>query len=168
MTLTLIILLAVPPVTAVAAGVRDLTTMTIPNWMSLVLAALFLPAALVVGLGWPEILIHLGIGVAALVIGVGLFALRVLGGGDAKLLAALSLWMGLDGVLLLVLWTAIIGGGFSLALILARARFAAWAPTAPGWIGRLLAQGGDIPYGVAIAGGALLAWPHSTLMTAAF
>ena len=37
-----------------------------------------------------------------------------------------------------------------------------------GWIGRLLTLGGDIPYGVAIAAGALLAWPYSTLMTTAF
>ena len=119
MTIALIILLAVPPVVAVMAAVRDLTTMTIPNWMSLVLAAL-------------------------------------------------SLWMGLEGAAIFVLWTGVIGGLFSLALILARARFAAWAPAAPGWIGRLLAPGGDIPYGVAIAAGALLAWPYSTLMTTAF
>ena len=168
MTIALIILLAVPPVVAVMAAVRDLTTMTIPNWMSLVLAALFLPAALVAGLAWLSILTHLGIGAAALAVGIGLFALRVLGGGDAKLLAALSLWMGLEGAAIFVLWTGVIGGLFSLALILARARFAAWAPAAPGWIGRLLAPGGDIPYGVAIAAGALLAWPYRTMMTTAF
>ena len=38
-------LLAILPVIAVLAGVRDLTTMTIPNWMSLVLLAAFIPAA---------------------------------------------------------------------------------------------------------------------------
>lgn len=168
MTIALIILLAVPPVVAVMAAVRDLTTMTIPNWMSLALAALFLPAALVAGLEWLPILSHLGIGAAALAVGIGLFALRVLGGGDAKLLAALSLWMGLEGAAIFVLWTGVIGGLFSLALILLRARFGAWAPAAPGWVGRLLAPGGDIPYGVAIAAGALLAWPYSTLMTTAF
>ena len=65
MTIALIILLAVPPVVAVMAAVRDLTTMTIPNWMSLVLAALFLPAALVAGLEWLSLLTHLGLGAAA-------------------------------------------------------------------------------------------------------
>lgn len=168
MDILVIALLATAPVVAVMAAVRDLATMTIPNWMSLVLAALFLPAALAAGLGATALLVHLGIGIAALAVGVGLFALRVLGGGDAKLLAALSLWMGLDGVAVFILWTGVVGGLFSLGLILARARFAAWAPAAPRWLGRLLTPGGDIPYGVAIAAGALLAWPYSTLMTTAF
>ena len=160
-------LLAVLPVIAVLAAVRDLTTMTIPNWMSLVLLAAFVPAALTTGLEWRDLGIHLGIGLAALAVGMGLFALRVIGGGDAKLMAALALWMGPDAVLIFVLWTAVAGGLFSLALILSRARFSAFAPSLPRWAGRLLAPGGDIPYGVAIAAGALLAWPHSTLMTAA-
>jgi prepilin peptidase CpaA len=161
-------LLAILPVIAVLAGVRDLTTMTIPNWMSLVLLAAFIPAALLAGLGWQALLFHLGIGVVALIIGVGLFALGVIGGGDAKLMAALSLWMGPDGVLIFALWTAVVGGLFSLGLILARNQFSALAPAAPAWLGRLLEPKGDIPYGVAIAAGALLAWPYSAMMTAAF
>lgn len=161
-------LLAVPPVIAVLAALRDLTTMTIPNWMSLVLVALFLPAAILAGLGWQAVLVHLGIGAAALAVGIGLFALRVLGGGDAKLMAALALWMGLEGTAPFVLWTAVIGGLFSLILILVRARFAVFATAAPVWVGRLLTPKGDIPYGVAIAAGALLAWPHSAMMAIAF
>lgn len=159
-------LLAVLPVIAVLAAVRDLTTMTIPNWMSLALLAAFVPAALAAGLGWQAVLIHLGIGLAALVIGMGLFALRVIGGGDAKLMAALSLWMGPDAVLVFILWTALIGGGFSLALILARQHLAAFSASGPAWVRRLLEPRGDIPYGVAIAAGALLAWPSSALMNA--
>lgn len=159
-------LLAVLPVIAVLAAVRDLTTMTIPNWMSLALLAAFVPAALLAGQGWQALLIHLGIGVAALIIGMGLFALRVFGGGDAKLMAALSLWMGPGAILAFILWTAVAGGLFSLLLILARARFAVFAPSLPAWLGRLLEPKGDIPYGVAIAAGALLAWPSSALMNA--
>ena len=59
-------LLAVLPVIAVLAAVRDLTTMTIQNWMSLVLLAAFVPAALTTGLEWRDLGIHLGIGLAAL------------------------------------------------------------------------------------------------------
>lgn len=160
-------LLGVLPVIAVLAAVRDLTTMTIPNWMSLVLIAVFVPAALAAGLGWPVMLAHLGVGLGALVVGMGLFALRVIGGGDAKLMAALSLWMGPDAILIFILWTALIGGLFSLVLILARARFAAFAPSLPRWAGRLLQPKGDIPYGVAIAAGALVAWPAGAMMAAA-
>ncbi|MFN4295292.1 MAG: prepilin peptidase [Brevundimonas sp.] len=163
-----IVFLAMLPVVAVMAGVRDLATMTIPNWMSLILIAAFIPAALLAGLGWQALLVHLGIGVAALIIGIGLFALRVIGGGDAKLMAALSLWMGPEAVLMFVLWTAMIGGLFSLGLILARRHFADFTPLGLAWVGRLLEPKGDIPYGVAIAAGALLAWPSSAMMAAAF
>ena len=34
----------------------------------------------------------------------------------------------------------------------------------PGWGQRLLQPKGDIPYGVAIAAGALMAYPHSALV----
>jgi prepilin peptidase CpaA len=37
----------------------------------------------------------------------------------------------------------------------------------PAWLDRLLAPAGDIPYGIAIAAGALAAFPHSGLMLAA-
>ena len=167
MTIALIILLAVPPVVAVMAAVRDLTTMTIPNWMSLVLAALFLPAALVAGLAWLSILTHLGIGAAALAVGIGLFALRVLGGGDAKIMAALILWLGPAAVLPFLLWTAIAGGALALILLTARSRLPALAGIGPAWVGRLMEPKGDIPYGVAICLGALKAWPISGLFVVA-
>ena len=121
MTIALIILLAVPPVVAVMAAVRDLTTMTIPNWMSLVLIAGFFPAAWLVGLAPMAVLAHVGVAVAALVVGAGMFALRWIGGGDAKLLAASCLWMGLGGTLPFLMLTGVAGGVFCLALLGARA-----------------------------------------------
>ncbi|WP_409692410.1 prepilin peptidase [Brevundimonas sp.] len=168
MDLLTIACLALLPVIAVAAGVRDLTTMTIPNWMSLALVAAFLPAALLAGLGWQGLLVHLGIGVGALMIAAGLFALGAIGGGDAKLMAALALWMGPDGVLMFVLWTAVAGGLFSVALILARGRLVGLGAFGPAWVRGLLQPKGDIPYGVAIAAGALMAWPASAMMASAF
>jgi prepilin peptidase CpaA len=38
--------------------------------------------------------------------------------------------------------------------------------TLPAWLERLLAPAGDIPYGIAIAAGALAAFPHSALLQA--
>src|SRR5438128_1250085 len=81
------------------AALRDLTSYTIPNWLSLCLAAAFLPAAFTLGLPVAVIGLCLGIGVAALLAGMVMFALGWIGGGDAKLFAASALWLGLSGAL---------------------------------------------------------------------
>jgi Flp pilus assembly protein, protease CpaA len=161
-----LVLLAVLPALVIVAGLMDLTTMKIPNWISGLLILAFFPAALVVGLGPQEMGIHLGVGLAALLVGMGLFALNLLGGGDVKLMAAACLWLGLSVSGLFILATAVIGGLFSLALLMGRAWLQPWAGAGPGWFAQLMEPKGHIPYGVAIAGGALLAWPASPLMTA--
>lgn len=153
------------PVLMIVGGLHDLTTMRIPNWISLALLAAFLPGAMLVGLPGGEIAMHIGVGIAALLIGMAMFALNWVGGGDAKLLAAGCLWMGLPSVLMYVLYSAVVGGLFCLALISARA-IAPSYPGVPAWATRLLEPKGDIPYGVALAGGALLVFPNSPLVTA--
>lgn len=164
-TVTLLFLSILPAV-AIAAGLKDLTTMTIPNWMSLVLIASFFPAAWLVGLSGMAVLTHAGVALAALFIGAGLFALRVLGGGDAKLMAAAMLWLGVGGAPAFILGTAVVGGLFSLALLLVRAQVAMVVIPGPAWLSRLLQPKGDIPYGVAIAAGVLMAFPASPLVQA--
>jgi prepilin peptidase CpaA len=62
-----------------------------------------------------------------------------------------------------LLWTAVAGGVFALLLLQAR-RVAPAYPGGPEWLGRLLTPQGDIPYGVAIAAGALAAYPASSLV----
>ncbi len=157
--------LGVLPVLMIVGGLHDLTTMKIPNWISLALLAAFFPVALLVGLPGGEIAVHVGVGIAALLAGMALFALNWVGGGDAKILAAGCLWMGLTGSLMFVLYSAVIGGLFCLVLISARA-IAPSYPGVPAWALRLLEPKGDIPYGVALAGGALLVFPNSPLVTA--
>jgi prepilin peptidase CpaA len=72
--------------------------------------------------------------------------------------------MGPGGSLAFVLFSAVIGGLFCLALITAR-RTVPVFPGLPAWAARLLEPQGDVPYGVALAGGALLAFPTSPLVT---
>jgi prepilin peptidase CpaA len=158
-------LLGVLPALVIVAGLKDLTTMKIPNWISGLLVLFFLPAALVVGLAPIQIAIHAGIAIAALFIGAGMFALRWIGGGDAKLMAAACLWLGLEGSGMFLLWTGVIGGLFCLALLFARFHSRPYLVGAPGWVVTLMEPKGDIPYGVAIAAGALMAYPASPLMT---
>ena len=161
-----LILLAILPALVIVAGLKDLTSMKIPNWISGLLILGFFPAALLVGLAPMAIALHLAIGVAALLIGMALFALRLLGGGDVKLMAAACLWLGLAGSGVFVLATAVVGGVFSLALLVSRAWLQPYVGAGPGWLVQLMEPKGHIPYGVAIAIGALVAWPASPLMVA--
>jgi prepilin peptidase CpaA len=162
-TVTLL-LLSLLPCLVIAAGLRDLTTMTIPNWISGVLVVGFFPAALAVGLPLTTVLVHVGVAFAALLIGMGLFATRVIGGGDAKLMAAACLWLGVSGSGFFVLWTGLAGGLFCLLLVFARTQVRPYVAGGPQWVHHLLEPKGDIPYGVAIAAGALMAFPASGLL----
>ena len=161
--LTAMMLCAFPALVIVGA-LKDVTTMTIPNWVSGVLILAFFPTALVSGLPLADVLAHLGVGVAALVAGMVMFAVRWVGGGDAKLLAAAALWLGVAGMPQFLLWTGIAGGLFAVLLMQARAVGQVYVGQAPRWVGRLLQPKGDIPYGVAICAGALAAFPHSAMV----
>jgi len=164
MTALQILLFAALPALTIVAALRDATTMTIPNWVSVALALLFLPAALAAGLTWPQIGLGFGLCLAGLVAGMAMFAMNWIGGGDAKLLAAVAPWMGLSAIGPFLLFTGLAGGALSILLIGARqAPLLAGLPM-PNWLHRLLEPKGDIPYGLAIAAGALMAFPQSSLM----
>lgn len=158
------VLLLFPAALAYAA-VMDIFTMTIPNRVSLALLAGFCIAAPVAGLSSHAFLMHIGAGALMLAAGVGMFALRLLGGGDAKLLAAASLWMGFTYLLPFVLAVAISGGALSI-LILAYRRVPAPAHMLPDWAARLHEEGSGIPYGLAICAGAFWIYPHTELFKA--
>jgi len=150
----------------VFASVKDLVSYTIPNWVSLALALAFAPAALLCGVGAMPMLETVGLGLAMLIAGMVMFALKWMGGGDAKLMAATSLWLGLPGLAPFLIFTALAGGALALGLLALRS---AWvrplAATGPAWIERLARPGAAAPYGVAIAVGALAAFPHGVLMS---
>lgn len=164
MDMLTLLLLAVMPALVIVAGLRDLTTMTIPNWISGALIVGFFPAAFAAGLDLATVGVHLGVAFAALLVGMGMFALRWIGGGDAKLMAATCLWLGLTGSGMFLLWTGLAGGLFCIALIFARFYARPYVAGASGWFPRLMEPKGDIPYGVAIAAGALMAYPACGLM----
>ncbi len=143
----------------IGAAVKDISTFTIPNWISIALTVAFVPAALAVGVSVPTIGISFAIGLAALVLAVGMFALGWIGGGDAKLMAAAAVWVGLRGIGPYAVYTGLAGGALALALVALRS---AWlrplAEAGPGWARRLATPGESAPYGVAIAVGALAAF----------
>lgn len=159
--------LAVFPIMVMIAALKDLSSYTIPNWISVALLAGFAPAALAAGLSWEEVALHAAVGGVALLVGIGMFALKWIGGGDAKLFSAAALWLGLAALPVFLVWTAVAGGGLTLGLLAARKIYALSPFLArPAWIKSLLAPKGDVPYGVALAAGALLAFPQSGLLLA--
>lgn len=166
MNVLILMLLSILPCLVIVAGLRDLTTMTIPNWISGLLIVGFFPAALAVGLAPMTVAVHVGVALAALLAGMAMFAAGWIGGGDAKLMAASCLWLGLSGSGVFLLGTGIAGGALCIALIVARAQMQPYLSGMPNWVSSLMQPKGDIPYGVAIAAGALLAFPASGLMTA--
>ena len=84
------------PAAMVFAGSMDLFTMTIPNRISIGMVAGFLVAAPFSSLTLTAFLWHLAAGFSMLVVGILMFSRGWLGGGDAKLLAAATLWLGFD------------------------------------------------------------------------
>jgi prepilin peptidase CpaA len=101
---------------ALAGCVTDLHSRRVPNTLTFgaaILAALF---ALVTS-GLPGLVWAVSGWAVGLLLFLPLFALRGLGGGDVKLLAALGAWLGPAATLWVALWAALLGG--PLALIVA-------------------------------------------------
>lgn len=155
-------LFAVFPLLLIVAAVWDGATMTIPNTLNIILAIAFLPFALVAGMGWPAIGWHVLAGVIAFIVGAGLFYARVFGGGDAKLIASVMVWLGPAGALPFVYYMALFGGVLALGILIAR-RLVRLPPNAPAWLARLMSKQEGVPYAIAISPGALLAVPASSI-----
>jgi len=145
------------------AALNDVATLTIPNWLNLSLALLGLSALAVAGLGLEAILWHLGVALLAFAVSFGLFVLGVWGGGDAKMVPAVLLWLGPLGVVPFFYWMALSGGVLALILILARK--AVPQDKAPKVLSLALKQGAGVPYGVAIAVGVFMAVPTAPLFS---
>ena len=148
------------PALVLAAAVRDATSFTIPNWISLALAAVFPAAALAAGVPILTIGLHVAVAAAVLAAGMIMFALRWLGGGDAKLCAAVALWVGWPALINFGVGMGLAGGVLALLLLSMRStQFRPLVLLGPAWLSRLSEPGQGVPYGVAIAAGALLAFP---------
>lgn len=157
-------LIFVFPFAMAFAAALDLLTMTIPNRLTLALAGAFFVVAPIVGMSGHDFLTHLGAGAAMLLAGIALFSFNLLGGGDAKLLAAAALWLGMDPLVVFLAYVAIFGGALAL-IILAYRSIPASAFPLPEWALRLHTKGGGMPYGVAIAAGALAVYPTTVWYT---
>ena len=132
------------------AAISDGLWRRIPNSCVLAVIAIYVVwAVLAGGSGLASALL---VAAAVLAVGFALFAFKIWGGGDAKLLAAVALFAGLAHLATLILVTALAGGLMALVSLASRPRraLAIWNLKGQGDWGR------GIPYGVAIAIGAVV------------
>jgi prepilin peptidase CpaA len=163
MVIDLVRLTLFPALMAFAAS-SDLITMTISNRVSIVLVAGFFALALMSGMAMTEVLSHVGAGAVVLVVSFGFFARGWIGGGDAKLAAASAMWLGFGYLMNYLVYASLLGGALTFLLIEFRLVPLPDLLAGQFWAQRLHRQGGDIPYGIALAGAALLIYPDTPWM----
>ena len=125
------------------AAVIDVRTFTISNRLNLTVAALaplyWLSIALPL---WPDVAIHLAAAAGVFVLLAAAFYAGMMGGGDVKLAAALTLWFSPASTIKFLVLMSLAGGVLTLGVV----AFHRWKRRE----GRP-----EIPYGVAIAFGGL-------------
>jgi prepilin peptidase CpaA len=158
-------LLLFPALMAFAAA-SDLFTMTISNRVSLALIAGFLILAVAGGMSLPDMLSHIGAGTAVLAVAFSCFAMGWVGGGDAKVASGVALWFGFAHLMNFLLYASMFGGALTLLLLQFRQWPLPYALTGQAWLMKLHAKESGIPYGIALATGALMIYPETEWVTA--
>lgn len=125
----------------------DVTRYTIPNWLIGSLLILY-PVAVYLSphqVDWRMALVAMAV---VFVAGYIIFATKIMGGGDVKLITVLALWVGWVGLLDYVIIFALLGGIFTIFLLIMRKLWVIIPMKAP----RIFQNKAPVPYGVAIAG----------------
>lgn len=140
------------------AIVSDFTRLRIANWIPATLVALFVIYA-ALRLDLSTVKQHLVLAGIIFAVGFVSFVVGWIGGGDVKLLTALTLWAGPSHGPELLVMTTLVGGLMAFALILLRNSTQArmLMPTsAPFRRIRSFAERGVCPYGLAMGAAALV------------
>ncbi|NRD88547.1 peptidase [Sphingopyxis sp. BSNA05] len=123
----------------IAAAITDLKSRHISNWLNLGIAlgapVLWIASGMSL---WPEMIGQLGLAAIIFTIFAAMFAAGAMGGGDVKLLTALSLWMHWLTFLELLVIMSIAGGLLTLLMMISKTIQKTEDPI-------------KVPYGVAIA-----------------
>jgi prepilin peptidase CpaA len=135
------------------AAALDLRSRRIPDAFSLGIVLAFAAIVVAGNVGLGAAAWHVLAAALVFAAGAGLFAAGMIGGGDVKLMAASSLWIGWSDTLRFLLLVALLGGALAAAALLAR-RVPRDGRAAR--LRRLIDADEGLPYGVAIAGAALL------------
>jgi len=148
----------------IASAVSDFKSLQIPNLYSLCIIGAFIVAYLadlLTGQGlefffdWKSHLLS-----GAIVFGATfvLFGFKLIGAGDSKLCTAFGLWVGLTGLTAFLFYMSIIGALLGIATKVMQKRILVANPVEGGWIAKAQSGANDLPYGIAITLGAIIAF----------
>jgi prepilin peptidase CpaA len=129
----------------------------------LLLVAIFCAVAVGINMPIEEFGWHVACATIVLTVAFIFFALGWIGGGDAKLAAATTFWLGFGVTPAYLLDASLIGGFMTLAILVVRRwPLPAFLSRIP-WIDRLHDSKTGIPYGIALAIAGLLTYSDSTV-----
>lgn len=148
----------------IASGVSDFKSMTIPNIYALGVLLAFIPAfaadafsgeGMEFFASWKS---HLLAMVIMFAVSFVLFSTRMIGAGDSKLITVFALWVGLPGLAAFLFYMAILGAMLGISTKVMNKKVLVQTPRDGSWIAKAQAGGNGVPYGIAIAFGAVIAF----------
>ena len=163
-----VMILLLFPLAMFYAAASDMFSMTISNKVSLVLVAGFIVLSWSIGMDIYAIAWHWALAAIVLVCGIGFFAVGLMGGGDVKLAAATSLWLGWEHTLPYLVMASFMGGVLTILIILARAWSLPVSLLNIQWIARLHDKDKGVPYGIALGPAAVMVYPDTPWMQYVF
>lgn len=144
------------PCLFLVAGIFDVLTGRIPDWIVITLGVAFFAFAILSGWQGETILDHVLIALVVFVAGFGLFWLGWVGGGDGKLAAIGALWFGPSSVLDFLSLSFIFGGLLVAIVFLFRVAPLPAPVLRQPWIQRWIGGKEGLPFGVAMAAAVLV------------
>ncbi len=147
-----ILVIVVFTLTLVWAAYTDFRHLEISNRASILIAILFLPAAVMIDIPFTMIGLHYAYALAFLIVGAVLFTFGFIGGGDVKLLAAIIIWFDPTDFVRILMYILLLGGALALIMLIAQKvpRFATLLGSPP-WLAENSGMKQPIPYGIAIS-----------------
>ncbi len=161
-------LLILFPLAMFYAAVSDLLSMTISNKVSLAVIGGFVILSWAIGMDIQTIAWHWGLAFIVLIVGFGFFAAGWMGGGDVKLAAATSLWLGWEFTLPYLVLAGFMGGVLTFLILIARSKLLPVSLIKVSWIARLHDKNEGVPYGIALGPAAMLIYPDTPWMQYVF
>jgi prepilin peptidase CpaA len=163
-----LLVLGVLPVLLALGACWDIASFKIPNFISLCVLAAFAAFAVAERMPPGVLGVHLLAGAMGLTVGFFLFALGYVGGGDAKFVASILVWLGVGrDAVDYVLVATLVGGAITILLLSIRSLPLPSMFAARAWILRLHDSKSGVPYGVALGAGALIVLPYTEIFRAA-
>jgi prepilin peptidase CpaA len=152
------------PFMMIFSSFSDLFSMNISNKVSLILVVAFVGFAFTLGMDFHTILWHFLTFALVLVVGFILFALNIIGGGDAKLAASTALWLGWAHTGPYIVLASFIGGLLTLLILKFRSGLIPEKLNSLEWVLRLHDSKNGAPYGIALGLAALIIYPSTPWM----